>query len=832
MSEYSIVPRASKYATNGEAPQSDRLLEIDRHLCRLDISVEGKAYVKSVAEAPPSRSAGTHRNRNLVLAVPIPSLGVVLQAESASGEYNFILEMMRRRDVIALYDQPVPVHFTITNRRGIRTPIRYTPDFLAILKDRVVVYEVKADAALEELCASRPDDWHRTIDGYQYLPATQYYGALGIHHQTVPNSVTSAIRAENLRLLAAVQRIQDNDRLKKRRSRALEVVKKRGAIRLQDLLNELKVVDASAVFQLIESGELFANLDTSFLSSFADTWVGLGPETIRAVAVSRARIGDALADGTSVSTEEVPDPAYLGEIARRYALCESSKDVIEDMHGSRSPRTLSRYRKAYRESGGDIRSLAPQWHKCGNRTRRKSDEHLAVLHGSIREAKGDPNLSTPANAYVAYLSKIKANPQLAGEMPVKRPTMYRHWNAFGISEEDERARGGRRKANASASSINPNLKTLIPARSFELAHIDHCLADIELILGVVDRKVLTQRPWITAMVDAYSGEVLSIWVSFRSPCRESCSMAIRDCVRRNGRLPEVLVMDGGPDFESVHFTTMLAMLGVTRASRPPEDPRFGKEVERFFGSFKECFSRGMPGFVEGPINARKVSGSFTPSRRAELQLGDLLERLDAYVYGGYNKTPKPGTLTSRQNIRLRSDMRHPYSGISVEWDARFLVQTSVEAPSASYSISPSRGIRVMDRWYTSNLLLNYRGFKKNVSVRIDPFDDSVIYVCFGGAWHVCWSSCKLENGATSEAEVLTKTAEHQQLRSLRRIATDEAWRYAYELKMADRSSASSIPDTQNQEHPLRHAPAKNDRKKSRKRNLDQIEDLSMDEVDQ
>jgi hypothetical protein len=42
-----------------------------------------------------------------------------------------------------------------------------------------------------------------------------------------------------------------------------------------------------------------------------------------------------------------------------------------------------------------------------------------------------------------------------------------------------------------------------------------------------------------------------------APSRESCAMVVRDCVSRHRKLPEVLVVDGGGEFDSVHFTTLL-----------------------------------------------------------------------------------------------------------------------------------------------------------------------------------------------------------------------------------------------------------------------------------
>ena len=50
-------------------------------------------------------------------------------------------------------------------------------------------------------------------------------------------------------------------------------------------------------------------------------------------------------------------------------------------------------------------------------------------------------------------------------------------------------------------------------------------------------------------------------------------MVIRECVRRNQRLPQILVVDGGSDFNSVYFEALLAYYNITKLERPAADPR-------------------------------------------------------------------------------------------------------------------------------------------------------------------------------------------------------------------------------------------------------------------
>lgn len=602
------------------------------HLDHMGLTEEGKAYVMSVASSPPSRVVGTHRVRNLLCDVPIPHLGVVLQAESASGEYFFLLEMSRRRDVVAIFDQPQGVPLIITTKAGVKTPITYTPDFLVVLHDRVEIYEVRKDSKLETDCRERTQDWVLRDGKFHYLRAEEYLGKLGIQHLTVANSDISAVRADNLRLLASVRQVDDTPRLRGLRERACAIVRDVDVIQMDEVLAQLRTADTTALLQLIDQSVLHIDLDHCLLSSPHRVWVSVDPTLPGLVSETSFRLEQALNERTSVPTSEVADPRYLGELAIRYASCDLAGNPEASARKKRSLRSERRYRQALRDAQGDPRTLIPRWHLCGNRTERFAPEHKEILLRVIEKTKGDPNLTSRANAYHTYISELSARQGTSTFMPLSQPTFYRYFRNFTSRTNHDLQRGGRRMSNAATDSIEPSKRALLATRAFSVAHIDHYNVDIALLVGRVGGKPVTKRAWLTALVDAYSGEVLGLWLSFRAPCRQSCAMVIRDCVRRHGRLPEIIVVDGGPEFRSVHFTTMLATLGVTRVDRPPEDPRFGKEVERLFGSFKERFFRGLPGFIPGIANDRKTSGSHNASQRARLTFHDLIDALEAYAY--------------------------------------------------------------------------------------------------------------------------------------------------------------------------------------------------------
>ncbi|WP_460875955.1 TnsA endonuclease N-terminal domain-containing protein [Rhodanobacter koreensis] len=808
---------------------SSSLEALRDHIGRMALAEEGEAYVMSVASSPPSRSVGEHRVRNLVGDIPIPHLGVVLQMESGSGEYFFLLEMLRRGDVIAIYDQPQGVPLLITNKAGVRTRTTHTPDFLVVHEDHVAVYEVKADEAIESNCRQRKADWYEESGKIVYAPARAYFERLGIQHRVIANSATSAVRADNLRTLIAVRSFDDTPRLARLRERIANMVQSADLIQIGQVLDRLHIEDSTAMFQLLDRGAIYADLDHCLLSSPRDVWVSHDPSLPSLLSNTGFRFKDAIATQGSVSTEHAPHPKHIGEVAARYAAC----GLIDQVDGlaQKSARTKRRYKRTLREHGGDPCALFPRWDRCGNRRSRISVEHKKLLDEVIEATKGDPNLSTPSNGYLEYCSRYRNSSIKDHDRPIAGSTFHRHYRYYGGHADLARRRGGRRAGNAAASSIDPLRRTLLPTRAFSIAHIDHYNVDVALLLGHAKDKPITKRAWLTGMVDAYSGEVLGLWLSYKAPCRNSCAMVIRDCVARHGRLPEILVVDGGPELDSVHFTTLLASLSVTRIQRPPEDPRFGKEIERLFGAFKENFARGLPGFIPGVAHARKMSGKLSASKRARLKFHELIDLLDAYTFRGYNHEPKPDAIESRLSMRAKCDAAFPFSGRRILLDTRFLIQSAVDAPANCYQLVASRGIRVYGTWYGSPALYDYRGPKKHVQVRIEPFDSSIAYVCLAGLWHVCRSTSAAINDARPTTEVIWRTAEHHELRSLAASLARDAELAAYEEKRSALHSLVGIGSAHAGKRKATGASHASPKARGERTSqcMDDVDDLMMDE---
>ena len=57
----------------------------------------------------------------------------------------------------------------------------------------------------------------------------------------------------------------------------------------------------------------------------------------------------------------------------------------------------------------------------------------------------------------------------------------------------------------------------------------------------------------------------------------------------------MLVVDGGKEFHSIYFDTLLAKYKVTKAQRPGAKPKFGSVCERIFGTTNSEFIHNLLG---------------------------------------------------------------------------------------------------------------------------------------------------------------------------------------------------------------------------------------------
>src|SRR5881275_779535 len=131
----------------------------------------------------------------------------------------------------------------------------------------------------------------------------------------------------------------------------------------------------------------------------------------------------------------------------------------------------------------------------------------------------------------------------------------------------------------------------------------------------------------TFLVDAYSRRLLAVYLTFDPPSYRSVMMVLRVCVRRLGRLPQMLVVDGGKEFRSRYFEALVNTYSCHKKYRPWAKPRYGAVIERLFGTTNTKFVFNLQGNTQASKTARQMTKAVNPKNQALWQLPDLYDFL-------------------------------------------------------------------------------------------------------------------------------------------------------------------------------------------------------------
>ncbi len=221
-----------------------------------------------------------------------------------------------------------------------------------------------------------------------------------------------------------------------------------------------------------------------------------------------------------------------------------------------SARTLRRWKARYQAAevqyGCGYLGLLPQTSKRGNRTPKSDPVARDLLVEAIKQEYGDPRRREKIAVYQGYVQACEK----CGVAPLTLRTFYRHLKVAATTEIETQRLGTR--AMYGEQLPYPYLEYHTPVhgdRPFAIVHIDHTRLDIELVAQANARNL--GRPWATFLMDAFSRRVLAVYLTFDPPSYRSCMMVLRICVKRFGRLPQSLVVDGGREFESQYFDHLL-----------------------------------------------------------------------------------------------------------------------------------------------------------------------------------------------------------------------------------------------------------------------------------
>ncbi|MFC5591559.1 Mu transposase C-terminal domain-containing protein [Sporosarcina soli] len=442
----------------------------------------------------------------------------------------------------------------------------------------------------------------------------------------------------------------------------------------------------------------------------------------------------------SIASEEVIDiilsasPKSLEEANRKYSILQSHWNGVSLVELKVSPRTYRDWVKKYKDAenhfGNGFIGLISKRNNQGNRERKLSSEVIELMDEYIKEKYENPRSSNLNSIYKRFYQECIDK----GWNPPSFVTFWKESKKRPIHVQTEKRKGP--KAAYDTEKFYFEIETTTPRHGdfpYQICHLDHTELDIELICS--DTLENLGRPWLSLLVDAYSRRVLAFYLTFDPPSYRSCMMVLRECVKRNSRLPKMLVVDGGKEFHSVYFDTLLAKYNVTKAQRPGAKPKFGSVCERMFGTTNTEFIHNLLGNTQIMKKVREVTKKFNPKHKAIWTFQSLHEMMEDWCYQIYDQQIHSTLGTSPRNFyenRLYKTGKREHT--FVRYDELFEIMTLPSTPKQTAKVQPGQGVRINNIYYWADMLDHPEIEGQSVYVRYDPFDMSTAYAYINKYW--------------------------------------------------------------------------------------------------
>ncbi len=400
-------------------------------------------------------------------------------------------------------------------------------------------------------------------------------------------------------------------------------------------------------------------------------------------------------------------------------------------------RTKRDWRRWYREAeltyGSGLIGLLPRFTRCG-RKRRIAAPIIELIEEVLSTQYDTVTRKPKRGAYGEYLKQS----QEKGLPPVSQRTFYAQAQRHKTMHEQTLLREGARAAYPFKEYHHDSTKTIDHHGTYAwaMAHIDHLEVDLLLCDSKTDQ--LLGKCWLTLMILSHPRRIAAYYLTFDPPSYRSCMMVMRLCVKRYGRLPTAITVDGGPEFRSVYFEQLLALYKVRKHQRPASEPRFGSPLERLFGTMETTFIYHLLGNTQAAQAPRLLTRATDPRRHAVWTLPTLAERVKVWADEEYETLPHPALgisprLAYEQSLQRDGGRDHK----RIPYDEIFIRATFPTTDRGRALVQPGKGVRMnyLDYWCDE---MRERSVERTVvPVRYDPFDVTIGYARIGGRWHKC-----------------------------------------------------------------------------------------------
>ncbi len=749
-------------------------IELLAYCHRLNFSKKTQELLTSIRSSPPSRTPGA-RHGNMPVWYPSKKMHCIIKAESTKVEFAFLLQAEHDPEILEVWDQPPSIPLAYLDRRGRLQQPLHTADYFLFRDTSAGWVECKPAQELGRLTEKQPNRYVQDEHGtWHCLPGEAYAAQHGLtYHVWAGDQVNWAMQDNTLYLEDYYQHLVQLVLPEESLRRLHELVDEHPGIMLSDLRAITPAIPADCINLAIAKHALYVDLTTYRLSEPWHTPVWHSRHQARTSVPS---------SGPPSPEGEFPAemPSGLTQLGRELLEHASDADLAIALFRNRiihpeqyddeeqaqmaqdraaiAVRTKQNWQQLYREGetqyGSGFLGLLPHYHNCGGR-RQISNEVITLIH-QVLETHYDTVTQKPKRG--AYGEYLKRSEELH-LLPVSQWTFYRETQRRRSTYEQMLAREGSRAAYRFKDYIREPEKTLLRHGNYawSLAHLDHTELDLMLCDSRTGQSL--GKCWLTLLILAHPRRIAAYYLTFDPPSYRSCMMTLRLCVKRYGRLPTAIVVDGGPEFQSVYFEQLLALYHVRKHQRPASEPRFGSPQERLFGTLDTAVLYHLLGNTQSTQQPRHMTRATDPKRLACWTLPKLAERVGQWADEAYESIRHPALgMTPREayDLSIRQDGERAHKRI--EYDDAFQKATFPTTRKGTAKVEPGVGVRMNYLDYWCEVMRDPTVEGTQVKVRYDPFDVSVGFVYIDGRWRTC--SCPYtEFAGCSERELQLLTEE-------------------------------------------------------------------------
>jgi putative transposase len=307
--------------------------------------------------------------------------------------------------------------------------------------------------------------------------------------------------------------------------------------------------------------------------------------------------------------------------------------------------SIYRWLSNYAESGGDIRSLLPSYHKCGGKDKYRVDQKVMdFINESIKEFHLTQQRTTIRETYFNVVNKISEYNSLSRtKIQIPAFSSFARYVAKIPEYELVANRIGKRTAEQHFSFIGHGV---IVNHPLERVEID--ATPVDLILLDSEGNVIG-RPNLVMAIDKFSRYPLGFNLAFGGVGWPEVMGCIRHimydksyvkekypCINNSWRAfgtPKTIVIDNGLGFKNKAMEDACYQLGFVLEFCPPRVPEWKGSIERFFGTTNTSLLHNLPGTTRS--NSQQLGDNEAPSKYACLTFSIFLGLLHKWMIDIY-----------------------------------------------------------------------------------------------------------------------------------------------------------------------------------------------------